>query len=117
MAAAGLPGFTQREVALVRQMVRYHRKGAPELGPFAALARKGDAELLVRCAVLLRLAEALERSRDGDVREAHVAAGDSSAVRLELVTDGEARVARWAAAREVELFERAFGRPLEVPSA
>ena len=31
--------------------------------------------------------------------------------------DGEVeRVARWAASREVELFERAFGRRLEVPA-
>ena len=67
--------------------------------------------------MLLRLAEALERSRDGDVREAHVAVDGGAAVRLDLVTDGEARVARWAAAREVELFERAFGRPLEVAAA
>ena len=34
----------------------------------------GDAELLDRCAALLRLAEDLERSRDQAVREAHVTA-------------------------------------------
>jgi exopolyphosphatase/guanosine-5'-triphosphate,3'-diphosphate pyrophosphatase len=115
--SAGLPGFTQREVALIGQTVRYHRKGNPDLGPFSALARPGDEHLLVRCAVLLRLAEDLERSRDQDVSQAHVAVSESGAVRLDLVSAGEARVARWAAAREVELFERAFGRGLEVPSA
>ena len=30
---AGLPGFEQREVALIGQAVRYHRKGTPSLGP------------------------------------------------------------------------------------
>jgi exopolyphosphatase/guanosine-5'-triphosphate,3'-diphosphate pyrophosphatase len=114
--SAGLPGFSQREVALIGQAVRYHRKGSPELGPFAVLTRKGDEQQLLRCSVLLRLAEALERSRDGDVREAHVAVDDGAAVRLDLVTDGAARVARWAASREVELFERAFGRALDVPA-
>jgi exopolyphosphatase / guanosine-5'-triphosphate,3'-diphosphate pyrophosphatase len=62
---------------------------------------------------LLRLAEDLERSRDQLVREAHVAV-DNGAVRLDLVSDSEALVARWAAGREGDLFERAFGRELEV---
>jgi exopolyphosphatase / guanosine-5'-triphosphate,3'-diphosphate pyrophosphatase len=113
---AGLPGFTQREVALVGQAVRYHRKGMPDLGPFAALATDGDAERLNRMATLLRLAEGLERSRDQLVREAHVAT-NGRVVRLHLVADGDVRVPAWAAGREVALFERAFGRRLEVETA
>jgi len=110
---AGLPGFTQREVALIGQAVRYHRKGMPSLGPFASLAEKGDDDRLHRMSALLRLAEDLERSRDQLVREAHVSLDDSR-VRLGLVSDSDARVARWAAGRESDLFERAFGRGLEV---
>jgi exopolyphosphatase / guanosine-5'-triphosphate,3'-diphosphate pyrophosphatase len=110
---AGLPGFDQREVALIGQTVRYHRKGMPSLGPFAPLAVKGDAERLDRMSTLLRLAEDLERSRDQLVRAAHVAASDG-AVRLRLDSAGDDRVARWAAGRENDLFERAFGRGLEV---
>jgi exopolyphosphatase/guanosine-5'-triphosphate,3'-diphosphate pyrophosphatase len=113
---AGLPGFTQREVALVGQAVRYHRKGMPDLGPFAALAADGDADRLNRMATLLRLAEGLERSRDQLVREAHVAA-NGRVVRLALMADGDVRVPCWAASREVALFERAFGRGLEVAAA
>jgi exopolyphosphatase/guanosine-5'-triphosphate,3'-diphosphate pyrophosphatase len=110
---AGLPGFAQREVALVGQAVRYHRKGMPSLGPFDSLAEKGDEDRLQRMSALLRLAEDLERSRDQLVREAHVSLDDSR-VRLGLVADSDARVARWAAGREEDLFERAFGRALEV---
>ena len=40
--------------------------------------------------------------------------GDDDAIRLDLVADGEARVPRWAASRETELFARAFGRELQV---
>jgi exopolyphosphatase/guanosine-5'-triphosphate,3'-diphosphate pyrophosphatase len=111
---AGLPGFSPREVALIGQAVRYHRKGMPDLGPFAPLMRKGDAALLDRCAVLLRLAEDLERSRDQLVREAHVGAGSDGALELRLIADGDDRVPRWAASRETELFARAFGRELVV---
>ena len=63
--------------------------------------------------MLLRLAEDLERCRDQAVREAHLEPGDDG-LRLTLVTDGEAAVPRWAAAREVDAFERAFGRTLVV---
>jgi exopolyphosphatase / guanosine-5'-triphosphate,3'-diphosphate pyrophosphatase len=100
-------------VALIGQAVRYHRKGTPSLGPFAGLATEGDAERLDRMATLLRLAEDLERSRDQQVREAHVAVADGT-VRLELVSEGDDRVPRWAAGRETDLFEHAFDRQLAV---
>ncbi len=110
---AGLPGFTPREVALIAQTARYHRKGMPDPGPLAALFDDDDRRQLDRCAVLLRLAEGLERSRDQIVREVRVTrAGDE--VALELVADGEIAVPRWAASRETELFARAFGVSLRV---
>lgn len=108
---AGLPGFEPREVALIGQAVRYHRKGSPSLGPFAALAADGDAERLDRMATLLRLAEDLERSRDQLVREANVEVTDGT-VQLRLVSQGDDRVSRWAAGRETDLFARAFDRQL-----
>ncbi|HEV2776551.1 MAG TPA: Ppx/GppA phosphatase family protein, partial [Solirubrobacteraceae bacterium] len=104
----GLPGFDPREVALIAQAARYHRKGMPDFGELSPLAQDGDAERLDRLSILLRLAEDLERSRDQSVRAAHVAS-DNGAIRLELEADGSASVERWAAQREVDLFERAFG--------
>ena len=79
----------------------------------SALFGEGDAERLNRCAVLLRLAEDLERSRDQLVRGTafDLSNGD---VRLSLIADGEAAVPRWAAARETGLFARAFDRGLSV---
>jgi exopolyphosphatase/guanosine-5'-triphosphate,3'-diphosphate pyrophosphatase len=110
---AGLPGFEPREVALVAQAARYHRKGMPDLGELAPLVADGDAERLDRLAALLRLAEDLERGRDQSVHAARVAAEDG-AVCLRLEADGEVSVARWAAEREVDLFRRAFDRRLKV---
>ena len=110
---AGLPGFSPREVALIAQTARYHRKGTPSFGELAPLVKEGDEEMLARCAALLRLAEQLERSRDQLVHEARMAADDGT-VTLELVTVGDASVARWAAERQVDLFEQAFGRRLEI---
>ncbi len=109
----GLPGFSPVEVAIIAQAARYHRKGMPQPGPLAPLFGEGDAERLDRCAVLLRLAEDLERSRDQLVKRTtfDLSNGD---VRLGLIADGEAAVPRWAAARETELFARAFDRGLSV---
>jgi len=114
---AGLAGFDPREVALIAQAARYHRKGMPDFGELAPLAQDGDRERLDRLAILLRLAEDLERSRDQSIRAAHVAAPDGATIRLELESDGSASVERWAVEREVELFERAFGRRLKVAEA
>jgi len=113
---AGLPGFEPREVALIAQAARYHRKGTPEFGELSPLTEDGDAERLNRLALLLRLAEDLERSRDQSVHAAHVAV-DNGTIRLEVEADGSAAVERWAAQREGDLCERAFGRQLEVQPA
>jgi exopolyphosphatase / guanosine-5'-triphosphate,3'-diphosphate pyrophosphatase len=113
---AGLPGFSPRETVLIGQMARYHRKGIPGLGPYAALAEEGDVDLVTRCATVLRLAEELERSRDQAVDRVQVRVRDGVA-HLRLDAHEDVSVARWAARRESGLFRRAFGLDLEVSEA
>ena len=111
---AGLPGFTPREVALIGQAARYHRKGTPT----SASSRRSRATATRSCwsaaRAVLRLAEQLERSRDQTV-----ARGSRRRDRRQRAPCGSrptrtSRVARWAAEREGDVFERAFGRELEV---
>jgi exopolyphosphatase / guanosine-5'-triphosphate,3'-diphosphate pyrophosphatase len=109
--AAGLPGFSQRELALIAQTVRYHRKGTPELGELEPLCRPGDQQLLLSMSALLRLAEHLDRGRDGTVTAARLRNLDGE-LRLELAVSGDPALARWGAERQSDLFRRAFGRPL-----
>jgi exopolyphosphatase/guanosine-5'-triphosphate,3'-diphosphate pyrophosphatase len=110
----GLPGFSPTEVAIVAQAARYHRKGMPEPGPMGPLFEDGDRERLDRCAVLLRLAEDLERSRDQLVRDTLLSTRNGE-VQLRLLASGEElALPRWAASRESELFARAFHRELAV---
>jgi exopolyphosphatase/guanosine-5'-triphosphate,3'-diphosphate pyrophosphatase len=111
--SAELPGFDPRERALIAQMSRYHRKGAPELGEMASLARDGDEELLERGAVMLRLAEHLERGRDQSVHEARLMA-NGHGVDLYLRAEGDLTLPRWSVERygDGEVFERVFGRRL-----
>jgi exopolyphosphatase/guanosine-5'-triphosphate,3'-diphosphate pyrophosphatase len=110
---AGLPGFSPREIALIGQAARYHRKGRPTLGEFEPLARKGDDALLARCAAILRVTEQLERARDQTIRHARVDVQDGT-VELALQSRDDATVSRWGAQRQADLFKRAFGKELTV---
>jgi exopolyphosphatase / guanosine-5'-triphosphate,3'-diphosphate pyrophosphatase len=113
IVSAELPGFDPRERALIAQISRYHRKGAPKLGEIAALTRNGDEQLLDRCSVILRLAEHLERGRDQSVREARLRP-NGHGVDLHLEAGGDLTLPRWSVERygDGEAFQRVFGRRL-----
>jgi exopolyphosphatase / guanosine-5'-triphosphate,3'-diphosphate pyrophosphatase len=111
--SAELPGFDPRERALIAQMTRYHRKGIPKLGDLAAVTHAEDEELLDRCAVILRLAEHLERGRDQSVSEARLHT-NGDGVDLHLKAGGDLTLPRWSVERygDDEAFERVFQRRL-----
>jgi exopolyphosphatase/guanosine-5'-triphosphate,3'-diphosphate pyrophosphatase len=113
IVSAELPGFDPRERALIAQMSRYHRKGAPKLGEMAALSQSSDEELLDRCSVILRLAEHLERGRDQAVSQARLRA-NGHGVDLHLEAAGDLTLPRWSVERygDGEVFQRVFGRRL-----
>lgn len=106
---AGLAAHTPRDVALIALIVRHLRKGFPDTRELGREARKGDGELLARCALLLRLAEQLERGEDQSVRDAAFASHGRT---LELRLAGDGRLARWELERRLgsEPFLRVFGR-------
>ncbi len=113
IVSAELPGFDPRERALIAQISRYHRKGAPKLGEIAGLTHDGDEDLLERCSVILRLAEHLERGRDQAVREARLHT-NGKGVDLHLEAAGDLTVPRWSVERygDDDAFKRVFGRRL-----
>jgi exopolyphosphatase / guanosine-5'-triphosphate,3'-diphosphate pyrophosphatase len=113
--SADLPGFDPRERALIGQMSRYHRKGTPRLGEMEDLSEPSDEGLLERCALILRLAEHLERGRDQAVSEARLRA-NGHGVDLHLEADGDLTLPRWSIERygDGDAFERVFGRRLLV---
>ena len=101
--SAGLPGYSPREVALIGQAARYHRKGNPGLGEFSALARDGDEALLNRLAASVRIAEQLERSRDQAVHTCGVQVSNGKV---------ELRIVRQRGRHDRPLGDRASGRRL-----
>jgi exopolyphosphatase / guanosine-5'-triphosphate,3'-diphosphate pyrophosphatase len=111
--SAELPGFDPRERALIAQITRYHRKGMPKLGAITSVTDADDEELLERCAVILRLAEHLERGRDQSVSEARLHT-NGKGVDLHLKAGGDLTLPRWSVERygDGEAFERVFHRRL-----
>ena len=113
--SAGLPGYTQRELELIALIARYHRKGEPDAGPLGPLAEEGDERRLALLSGIVRVAEQLERSRDGSVRSVSVTA-EAEAVAIR-ATGADNAVAIWSARRAAGLLESALGRPVEVRPA
>jgi exopolyphosphatase/guanosine-5'-triphosphate,3'-diphosphate pyrophosphatase len=109
----GLAGHGPRELALIAQIVRYHRKGSPGLDELAPLAAKGDADVVARCALLLRVAAHLDAGVAPAVTSARIVAERR---RLLLALTGDARLARWSVERQLGdgEFRRVFGRRLEL---
>jgi exopolyphosphatase/guanosine-5'-triphosphate,3'-diphosphate pyrophosphatase len=112
---AGLPGFTPRELVMVGLIARYHRKGDPDTSELGPLEEKGDRERLQLLCAIIRLAEQLERSRDGAIRRVRVATHDGTvALDAEVDPARDPSVPIWAARREAGLLADALGREVEI---
>lgn len=110
---AGLMGYSHREIALIALLTRYHRKGNPTADELASVLEAGDDKRLLQLCALLRLAEQIDRSRDG-VAQAVVLTTGSEWAQLELLVRGDGQVALWSVERHQDIFEQAFGLKLEV---
>jgi exopolyphosphatase/guanosine-5'-triphosphate,3'-diphosphate pyrophosphatase len=104
-----LRGFDPDEIQTLTALVRWHRRGTPEVDPYP-LADLRRVQLLT---AFLRLADGLDRGRTGVVRGVDVRVGPSL-VLLRLRTDGDAELELWGARRKRELFERYLDRDLEI---
>lgn len=109
---SALQGFSHREVVMLALLVRYHRKGDVSTNDYRAVLEPGDGERVARLAALLRLAEYLERSKSQVVQGLQVELGDSVRVVTRVV--GDATVEIWDANRRAGLFQKAFGKAIEI---
>jgi exopolyphosphatase/guanosine-5'-triphosphate,3'-diphosphate pyrophosphatase len=114
---AGLPGFTPREVALIAEIARYHRKGDPSVAELGKLARKGDESMLELLAGIIRLAEQFERSRDRSIRDVQLAQSNGKVVLKAVTTGGDPSVPIWSARRNSDLLARALNREVQIETS
>ena len=111
---AELRGIEPSEVAFLAALVRHHRRGDPRPSEprFGALD-EDDRERLRKLAALLRVADGLDRSRRGVVDGVRAEIG-ADLVLLRLTTHDDPELELWGARRRCDLFEKVYGRELEL---
>ncbi|MCU1429992.1 MAG: exopolyphosphatase [Actinomycetia bacterium] len=111
---AQLRGFSPDEVALLAALVRHHRRGDPKSSEarMAALSPE-DRERVRKIDAILRVADGLDRGRRGVVERLDVEI-HPQLVLLRMYSRGDAELECWGARRKRELFEKVFGRELEL---
>lgn len=106
---ADLPGFSSREVEVIANVARYHRRTHPrKKHPNFARLEPPDRQRVRALGALLRIAAGLDRTHTGAVRGVSARAVDGPVrIGVEAATDPEVEI--WDASRKTELFEQVFG--------
>jgi exopolyphosphatase/guanosine-5'-triphosphate,3'-diphosphate pyrophosphatase len=114
IANGDLKDFSDEEMNAIANIARYHRKAAPDCrhAPYAALPST------MRCVVdvgaaLLRLADGLDRSHAGVIRNLQCRL-DGKKIRCRLDARGDAELEIWGARRKMEWFEKVFDRKIRL---
>jgi exopolyphosphatase / guanosine-5'-triphosphate,3'-diphosphate pyrophosphatase len=112
---ANLLGFDQTEVELIACVALYHRKAAPrKKHPEFAALNKSARQMVRTLSALLRMAENLDRSQAGYVRDAALKAVSSKRVVLQVWSDHDCQIELWGVQKEIEVFEKAFNHHLKI---
>ncbi len=111
-----LAGFTDREIELIAQVARYHRKSDPRAKhPEWRSLRRADRELVVRLAAVLRVAIGLDRSHQHAVADTSVDWDDDSlTVSLHPAGGADVDLELHAVELRCSLLEEVTGRSVEV---
>ena len=110
---AGLPGFRHRELVIIAQLVRGHRKSIQPPGALGTLLKPSDEARILRLTAFLRIAEQLEVGRQRAITGIDCAR-DADLITLWLHAHGDIDVAIWSAEQEAAVFKRATGLRLAV---
>jgi len=109
-----LRGFSAREIELIANVARYHRRAFPKKSHanFARLDR-GERRLVRRLAGILRVADGLDRTHGQVITRVRCRMGDGW-VRVHAVAARDPAIELEDAKRKAALFERAFGGDLDL---
>ncbi len=105
---SGMRGFSQRELEIVANVARYHRRSTPKLkhNAFAKLAR-ADRDAVCALGAILRVADGLDRTHTQRVRNVEVEVRSRKA-RFAVNAQSEPSVDLWGAQRKADLFADFF---------
>jgi exopolyphosphatase/guanosine-5'-triphosphate,3'-diphosphate pyrophosphatase len=109
-----LPSFSNREMQLVANVARYHRKADPSPNhlSFAALT-ENEQQRVIGLSAILRLADSLDREHVQRVRDVRVRISDQE-VTLWLEGSGGVLLEGWSLKKKSQLFSKVFGRKVRL---
>jgi exopolyphosphatase/guanosine-5'-triphosphate,3'-diphosphate pyrophosphatase len=112
-----LRGFRPDEVSMLACLGRFHKRGSPKISyePFARLSDT-DRERVAKMVALLQVADGLDRSHGGPVREVDIYTSPGL-VEVVAQADDDIDLELWGLRRKRELFEKLFNCRLEVVDA
>ena len=103
-----LRGFSAREIELIANVARYHRRAFPKKShPNFARLDRGERRLVRRLAGILRVADGLDRTHGQVITGVRCRSGDGS-LRMRVTAARDPRIELEDAKRKAALFERAF---------
>lgn len=109
-----MPGFTAPEIAVLGNIIRYHRGSKPKLrhAEFAALSARDQQRVRVMSA-MVRLADGLDRGHHHNVVQLEVVR-EPDALKVRAWTREPADLERWAAVQRTGALSEVLGLPVVV---
>ncbi|MDA8044337.1 MAG: Ppx/GppA phosphatase family protein [Actinomycetota bacterium] len=112
-----LRGFSPEEIGTLSCLGRFHKRGTPKTSfePFARM-KESRQKKVMQLVALLQIADGLDRSHGGPVRDVHVYTRND-VVEVVVEADDDIDLELWGLRRKRDLFERVFGCRLDVVDA
>ena len=110
---AELLGFDQREIVIMADLARFHRKKIPrKKDPDLVDLDEHSQKVVILLSVLLRIAESLDRSHTGLVKQAEFVIVQKTSAVIAIHSDEDVQLEVWGVESDGKAFEKAFGRTL-----
>lgn len=111
---ASLLGFDQREITIMANVAKFHRKKYPTKKSLKATRLDENSKTIVMMlAVFLRLAEKLDRSHCAIIKKVEFVNVDKDRVLLSLFSDSDCSMEEWSVVQNGSAFYGAFGKKLD----
>lgn len=108
-----LLGFDEKEIAIMANIVRFHRKKSPRKGdPGIDELDSRELGMLRILATFVKFGETLDRSHTALIRHVRFSGIHDDAVHLEVNTRGDCQLEIWGIESEKKAFEKVFGKKL-----
>jgi exopolyphosphatase/guanosine-5'-triphosphate,3'-diphosphate pyrophosphatase len=112
---ADLLGFDQTETNIIATLGYFHRKQRPRKKHKQYSELDNDAQKIVKVlAVLLQLAESLDRSHASLIHQVRFYPINEKKVSLEIIADQDCQLEVWGVRNQKKAFKKSFGKKLKI---